>query len=244
MSEKRLYHSVAAEIASLIAEGAFPKGTRLPGERELAERFGVSRVTIREAEIALQAVGRIEIKTGSGVYVCAEQSHNQAGLPKVSAFEVTEARLLIESEGAALAAKVISDETLDKLEALSGQMANSDKQVSTAADKAFHATIANASGNAAIVHIIETLWRMREEVPDVKYMYESICYEDAHLRANEHQDILDALKAHDPAGAREAMRRHFRHLMTEMLDVSERRALDEIEQRISVSRERFLSSAA
>lgn len=244
MSEKRLYHSVAAEIATLIDEGAFPKGTRLPGERELAERFGVSRVTIREAEIALQAIGRIEIKTGSGVYVCAEQKHNPVSLPKVSAFEVTEARLLVESEGAALAAKVISDETLAKLEALSGEMASPDKQISTAADKAFHATIARASGNAAMVHMIDTLWRMREELPEVKYMYESICYEDAHLRANEHQEILDALKAHDPALAREAMRSHFRHLMTEMLDVSERRALDEIEQRINQSRERFLSSAA
>ncbi|MDQ2949653.1 MAG: GntR family transcriptional regulator, partial [Acidobacteriota bacterium] len=108
MSEKRLFHSVATQIGALIDEGIFPPGTRLPGERELAERFGVSRVTIREAEIALQAVGRIEIKTGSGVFVCTEQQVQQGILPKVSAFEVTEARLAIESEGAALAAKVIS----------------------------------------------------------------------------------------------------------------------------------------
>ena len=112
MSEKRLFHSVAAQIGELIDQGTFPPGTRLPGERELAERFGVSRVTIREAEIALQAIGRIEIKTGSGVYVCPEQPRNNGVLPGVSAFEVTEARLLIESEGAALAAKAISDDEL------------------------------------------------------------------------------------------------------------------------------------
>ena len=53
MAGKRLFQSVAEQIAQLIDEGAFPPGTRLPGERELAERLGVSRVTIREAEIAL-----------------------------------------------------------------------------------------------------------------------------------------------------------------------------------------------
>lgn len=65
----RLYQGIADQITALIDQGVFPTGTRLPGERELAERFGVSRVTIREAEIALQAIGRIVIKTGSGVYV-------------------------------------------------------------------------------------------------------------------------------------------------------------------------------
>ena len=244
MSEKRLFHSVAAQIGELIDQGTFPPGTRLPGERELAERFGVSRVTIREAEIALQAIGRIEIKTGSGVYVCPEQPRNNGVLPGVSAFEVTEARLLIESEGAALAAKAISDDQLAKLEALTGQMASSDEDVSTKADQEFHATIARASGNAAIVHVIETLWRMREELPDVKHMYESVCDDDASFRAREHQDILDALKARDPARAREAMRLHFRRLIGAMLDVSEKRALEEMEQRITESRERFLSSAA
>src|SRR5687768_16009265 len=109
MSSKRLFQSVAEQIASLIDQGAFPPGTRLPGERELADRLGVSRVTIREAEIALQAVGRLEIKTGSGVYVSETQPARDAALPKVSAFEVTEARLLVESEAAALAAHNITE---------------------------------------------------------------------------------------------------------------------------------------
>lgn len=243
MSEKRLFHSVAAQIGELIDEGTFPPGTRLPGERELAERFGVSRVTVREAEIALQAIGRIEIKTGSGVYVCDQQQRGYGALPGVGAFEVTEARLLIESEGAALAAKAISDEDLAKLEALIEQMASPDEEVSTRADQLFHATIAQASGNAAMVHVIETLWRMREELPEVKHMYESVCDADARIRAKEHQDILDGLKARDPARAREAMRSHFRRLIGAMLDVSEKRALEEMEQRITESRKRFLSSS-
>ena len=59
----RLYHSVANKIMDLIDSGAFPAGSRLPGERDLAETFGVSRVAVREAEIALQAQGRLEIRS-------------------------------------------------------------------------------------------------------------------------------------------------------------------------------------
>ena len=110
MAEPRLFQSIAERISALIDEGVFPPGARLPGERELAERFDVSRVTIREAEIALQAIGRIEIKTGAGVYVCEDPPDYPGALPNVSAFEVTEARALVEGEAAALAAKLISDD--------------------------------------------------------------------------------------------------------------------------------------
>lgn len=243
MGEKRLFHSVAEQITGLIEDGVFPAGTRLPGERELAERFGVSRVTIREAEIALQAVGRIEIKTGSGVYVCEQQPEDHSNLPDVSAFELTEARLLFESEAAALAARNISDEGLQKLEALIDQMASPDDAVSTEADQKFHVMIARASGNAAIEHTIETLWRMREDLPKVKATYDAVCETDATYRAKEHQDICDALLARDPDAARMAMREHFQRLIEAMLDATEKQALEEVQQRASESRERFLSSA-
>ena len=81
MVSKRLFQSVAEQIAELIDEGAYPPGTRLPGERELAEKLGVSRVTIREAEIALQAVGRLEIKTRQSRRIAASErlrSHRSA----------------------------------------------------------------------------------------------------------------------------------------------------------------------
>lgn len=243
MVEKRLFHSVAEQISGLIKDGIFPTGTRLPGERELAERFGVSRVTIREAEIALQAIGRIEIKTGSGVYVCEEQPGNDALLPEVSAFELTEARSLFESEAAALAARNISDEQLLKLEELIDQMASPDEAISTDADQQFHVLIAKASGNAAIVYTIESLWRMREELPDVKAAYESICETDASYRAKEHQEICDALLAHDSDAARNAMREHFNRLIEAMLDATEKQALAEVHQRASESRQRFLTPA-
>jgi DNA-binding FadR family transcriptional regulator len=57
MADRRLFQHIVERIIALIEDGSFPSGSRLPGERELSERFGVSRVTIREAEIALQAGG-------------------------------------------------------------------------------------------------------------------------------------------------------------------------------------------
>lgn len=244
MAEQRLFHAIAQKLSELIDEGVFPPGSRMPGERELAERFEVSRVTIREAEIALQAIGRIEIKTGAGVYVCKEQPKNPAALPDVSAFEVTEARSLVEGEAAALAAKLISDEDLAKLTSLVEVMKSDDAVVSTEADGEFHATIARASGNAALVHTIETFWRMREELPEVKHAYESICDYDSTVRGTEHQEILDALVARDSDRARMAMRAHFHRLIRTLLDVSEQEALREVQERASQSRERFLTGIA
>jgi len=244
MSDKRLFHSVANQITALINKGIFPAGSRLPGERELAERFGVSRVTVREAEIALQAVGRIEIKMGSGVYVCEQQPTDHDSLPDVSAFELTEARSLFESEAAALAAPKISDETLDQLDQLLVQMADtSDPEAANEADRQFHQTIAEASNNRAVVYTIKNLWRMRNELPGVKASYESVCVGDADYRVKEHRMIFDALKAHDPAAARDAMRQHFYRLIEAMLDATEQREMEELQRRVSESRERFLMSS-
>lgn len=243
MSSKRLFQSVAEQIASLIDEGTYPAGTRLPGERELAEKLGVSRVTIREAEIALQAVGRLEIKTGSGVYVSEVPVAQNLALPRASAFEVTEARLLVESESAALAAHNISDDGIARLAKWIEQMGSENADQANEADEQFHLAIAEASNNAAMVHTIQSLWRMREEIPEVKATYETVCAHDAASRTAEHRAIFDALKARDPAAARTAMREHFHRLLESMLDATERRALAQVQQQASESRERFLASA-
>lgn len=243
MAEQRLFHAIAEQLTKLIEDGVFPPGSRLPGERELAERFNVSRVTIREAEIALQAIGQIEIKTGAGVYVCETPPQQPGALPDVTAFEVTEARSLVEAEAAALAARHISDEDLKKLSSLLKAMESSDEDISNEADGEFHATIARASGNRALVHTIEAYWRMREELPEVKRTYDALCEDDPKARGGEHQEIMDALLARDSERARTAMRAHFYRMISSMLDVTEREALREVQERASRSRERFLSGA-
>ena len=247
MAERRLFQDIADRIVDLIREGAFPPGSRLPGERELSERFGVSRVTIREAEIALQAAGWIRIKTGAGVYVTGGGEGACTGdqLPRVSAFELTEARSLFEAEAAALAATTIADGDLARLNQLlevMGDDAASEEQINEA-DREFHNVIAAASGNRAIIHMIGTLWRMRTELPEVRATHAAVCKQDGAARDAEHRAILDALRARDSIGARLAMRRHFNRLLESMLDANEERELQELRRRSAESRARFLLSA-
>ncbi len=240
MTGKRLYHSVAEQIVTMIDDGIFPPNSRLPGERELADQLNVSRVTVREAEIFLQAQGIIQVKTGSGAYVLDPSNYN-GSLPNVSAFELTEARTLFESEAAALAARDISDETLSLLEGYLQKMRGSDREAELA-DRDFHLTIASASGNAAVRYVVELLWRIRMESKPVRKVYDSVCIDDTQAREDEHRAVLDALSNRDPAAARIAMREHFRRLIESMLDVTEEQALEELRRKATESRERFLTS--
>lgn len=245
MSDKRLYQSVARNILDMIESGAYPPGTRLPGERELAERFGVSRVVIREAEISLEALGRVEIKVGSGVYVRNSSDTIGLVLPSVTPFELTQTRLLFESECAALAASMITDAQVEELEATIQRMESAphDSADGEGADRDFHLIIAKASGNAANVFFLQTLWRMRTEIDAVKKVYAAVCHEDASHRVNEHAAILDALRARDPVAARAAMRGHFSRLLEALLDASERQAIDEARRNSSANREKYLKSS-
>jgi len=245
MADRRLFEDIAEKIADMVRAGVFPPGSRLPGEREMAERLGVSRVTVREAEIALQARGLIRIKTGSGVYVCEPSAEESDELPTVSAFEVTEARSLFESEAAALAAPIIADADLDKLDDLLAVMAEDgpDDALSTAADREFHMTIAAASGNRAIIHVVKTLWRLRTEIPEVNHTHAAVCHQDGATRQNEHAAIVAALRQRDAKGARQAMRLHFARLLESMLDATEERDLLELQRKAAESRSRFLMSA-
>ncbi len=244
MTEKRLYHTVANKLLELIDSGVFPPGSRLPGERDLAKRFGVSRVSIREAGIALQAQGRVEIKVGSGVYVLDRSSLPVYGLPKVGPFELTEARALFEGEAAALAAPMISDEDLVRLERLIEIMTGEveDELGPVEADAEFHLTIARSTNNHAILFVIDSLWKMREEASQLQEVYETVCHKDHRDREDEHRLILEALKRRDSSAARIAMRAHFSRMIEALLVESEAQALREVQRKSSESRSRYTLS--
>lgn len=244
MSEQRLYHTVANKLLELIDSGVFPPGSRLPGERELAKRFGVSRVSIREAEIALQAQGRVEIKVGSGVYVLDATNLPVNGLPKVGPFELTEARALFEGEAAALAAPMISDKDLDHLEYLIAVMiGNEESELSPEeADAEFHLTIARATNNHAILFVIDSLWKMRTEAAELQSVYKTVCTKDNSHREDEHEVILGALRRRDSAAARTAMRAHFTRMIEALLVESEEQAYREVQRKASESRSRYTIS--
>ena len=246
MKEKPLYQTIADKLVQQIDSGVYSPGSRLPAERELADQFGVSRVTIREAEIALQALGRITIKTGSGVYVEEAAADAERDFPEITAFEVTEARALFESEAAALAAEQIPESTLADLQQLVDLMSDPSRDAAQGerADHEFHRAIAASSNNAAIMYVIETLWKMRDEIEPVKTVYDSVCNTDHSALGREHGEILDALKARDPEASRAAMRAHFQRLLESMLDATHEKAMEELRKQATASRNRYLKSAS
>lgn len=241
---ERLYQRLVEQLLQSIRSGEFPPGSRLPSERELAERYEVSRVTIREASIALEAKGILDIRGGSGAFVRPIAAINELALPDVSAFDLTTARMVFESEAAALASVNISDAQLSALADIVRKMSVSKAghHDSDDLDRQFHLTIAAASNNPAIEHCIKELWRMRNHVPQVKQLYERVCAINVDKRSNEHNQIFEALADRDPARARSAMREHFRRLFDTMVDAQEMAALSELRKSLGDVRARFLQA--
>lgn len=240
--EKRLYRSVLDKMLTLIDSGEFPTGGRLPPERELAERFDVSRPTIREAVIALEALGRVQVKTGSGIYVLEHHSVDGGDFDHISPFELTESRALVEGEAAALAAKLISEEELQELEQSLHDMAREDLEGDLAAgdaDRYFHQIIAQATHNAMLVRIIEQMWYVRNNAPKVFHAYKAICELDGKRRVEEHREIYDALVNRDSDAARKAMHQHFAQILEKLISTSEAEQVEDARKKAQEVRRRF-----
>ncbi len=244
MSGHRLYRQVVEQISQLIESGEYAVGSRLPPERELAERFKVSRPTVREAVIALEAIGRIAVKTGSGMYVTASTTV-PGPVGNISPFELLESRVLIEGEAAALAASLITPEQLQGLEKALEKMAQENTFVGLGqdcADRQFHTIIAEATSNKMLQRLIENLWDTQERLDHIRKAHSSVCTPDPEIRLHEHQAIVDALANHDAQGARVAMRRHFARGIEALHAQTEEEAVAEVRRQLSQTRERFSSN--
>lgn len=241
-SETRLYRNILSKMLELIDSGEYPVGGRLPPERELAERFAVSRPTIREAIIALETLNRVQVKTGSGVYVKARPTNGNGFDQAVSPFELTEARALIEGEAAALAATMITDDELEQLEVALNDMADESTDgilVSEEADRKFHSIISHATRNKMMSAVIDNLWFVRDHSPPVHRAYQSICEMDEVTRVEEHREIFDALKRRDAAAARSAMHAHFSRILNKLIVATEAEEVEAIRRKTIESRQRF-----
>lgn len=243
MAEKsRLYTSVLKKMLDLIDSGAFPAGGRLPPERELAERFNVSRPTIREAIIALEVLDRVEVKTGSGIYVLEHRSMSGKAIENISPWELTESRALIEGEAAALAATHINEEELQQLKDSLHEMALENDAGDLAegdADRKFHRIIAQATRNAMLVAVIENLWQVRNNAPQVSRAYRAICEQDGAKRVEEHHEIFAALSRRDPKAARVAMHQHFALILNKLIATSEAEQVELARKQAREVRERY-----
>lgn len=240
-STSRLYKEIAGKLITAIQSGAFPIGARLPAERDLALQYEVSRPVIREAIIALEVQGLVEVRLGSGVYVLSISNSPQDTGGDVSAIELTEARLLVESEVAALAAAQITDEELHELEVLVGQIEeeNNTPDGKEEADAAFHLAIATAARNQALFDTVERLWGLRKTSREAALLHEKARHANIKPVVDEHTAILTALRSRDPKAARDAMRGHLSQVLESLLFAMEQRAVDEARQRTQARRDRF-----
>ncbi len=209
---RRLYLEVAEQIEKSITNSELTVGARLPSERDLAAQFGVSRPTIREAMIALELAGLVEIRTGSGIYIQAPKTSAGRTLADVGpgSFEILDARKLVEPGVAALAAHLISDAQLAELREALSEMESEDVQgaVSEQADKRFHCIIAEASGNSALSAVVRWLWDMRINSELSTVFHQRVREMGVHPSLEQHKILFEALSRHDALAAEAAMLDH------------------------------------
>jgi DNA-binding FadR family transcriptional regulator len=209
---RRLYRQIADQIRSLIGNGEVAPGARLPAERDLARQLGVSRPSLREALIALEVEGLLDVRVGSGIYVTPAEGRGRAfEIDGASGpFEVIRARWMIEGECAALAARHGTPAQHRAIKRAHANLLREAKRHHNPldADRAFHVAIAQATGNSALELVVQTLWDQRVgplyRALETKLEYPAMAGETT----DEHEAVLAAILAREPAAARAAMRRH------------------------------------
>lgn len=242
----RLYKDLVASLMTEMEQGKYPVGARLPAERELAIQFTVSRPTVREAIIALEAQGLIEVRVGSGAYVRRLPGREDKPGFDITAFELTEARLIFESEAAALAATEGTEEDFREMEALVRDIAreNSDPKGAELADRAFHLCIASATRNSAIRDAIERLWDLRATSPEAALLHEKARTANIKPVVEEHTAILDAIRSRDPDKARAAMRAHLSQVIESLLFATEEQQIAAVRKAAESKRKRYATTGA
>ncbi len=162
---RRLYQRIADRIRALIHSGEFLPGTRLPPERELAQQLGVSRPSVREALIALEIEGSVEIRMGAGVFVCSPVEKTEHKTPAMgeSPIELMQARSALEGTVIAMACAAATPHVLRPLaqaiEAM--RLAIFERREPWMHDREFHVGIAAITGNAVLVRLVGELFDER-----------------------------------------------------------------------------------
>ena len=216
VESKRLYRQIAEQLRALIAAGEFPLASRLPPERDLAAQLGVSRPSVREALIALEVEGLVEVRMGSGIYVPALDAAPAARRAVESAlgpFDIIRARALIEAELAAVAARERTPALLKKLRAAVKAMEDDIARgvMPIRGDREFHLALAEASANAALLRVVTDLFDERNNP-----LFEQLGRHFENARSwrcavAEHRAVVRAVAAGEVAAARRAMQLHLQN---------------------------------
>lgn len=207
---------LSQQILNLIRDRHLKPGDRLPSAKDLAAQFSVATPTMREALRRLQATGMIDIRHGSGIYVRRDSDRLMLSNPAYGTLEaqtimqILDARSLIEPYLSELAATHATAEQIAKIREimLRGEHAlerPDDRYLS--ANHAFHVSIARASGNLVLAHVVESLLEMYSSELHIVDPNSTL----AEIRARDHRNhqfVVDAIAAHDGLAARKAMANH------------------------------------
>lgn len=225
VSNRKLYIQIADQIRDQILAGAVEPGRQLPSERDLAQNLGVSRPTVREALIALEVAGLVEVRVGVGAFV-RPREQAQSALPELSAspLEIMAVRRLLEPEAAALASQQITPEGIARLaETLRRMRAETAAgQWSSESDRMLHMTLADACGNSVLRETLDMLWTSRLSEVDTRFHQHLADIGDmrAHILAD-HEAIVAAIVSGNAEGSHAAMSKHLDFVGTSMLDAWE-----------------------
>jgi GntR family transcriptional regulator, transcriptional repressor for pyruvate dehydrogenase complex len=228
---KLISDQVFEQLRDLIFRGYLKPGEQLMTERELAQKLGVSRPTVRDAIHKLVAMGLVEHRQGQGTFVASVAAKSEknplaammedqnAGLE-----ELLEVRLGLETQSAALAAQRATEEDILELEKCLGEMIGeiTEGRLGIDADVSFHMAIAYATKNPVQVHIMRSFYDflffgIKE---NLEQLYENA--ENLKLIIQQHTDIKNAIQRHDPGMAYAAMKKH----ITFVLDFMRKRKLE------------------
>lgn len=213
IKSRKIYEDILGQLRQLIATGQLKSGDRLPTERNLAERFMVSRTSVREALRALEAMGLIRSRPGEGTFVreitietLIEPFASLIFAGKGTVMEVLEVRKLLEPLIAGLAADRATPEDIQQMEAaLATQAAEvAAGRSGVAGDRDFHYAIAVAAQNRVILRIVNAMVDLLSEVREEALQ---VAGRPAKTLAM-HRRVLDAIRAGDQPGARQAMYEH------------------------------------
>jgi GntR family transcriptional repressor for pyruvate dehydrogenase complex len=210
--EPPLSDKVAKLITEAILAGHFAPGERLDSERELAEKFGVSRTVIREAIRSVAAQGLVEARSGRGVQVAEVDGESLSRAmslylrsnPKIDYPLVHEVRSALEAQIAAIAASRATLDDLSLLEETNQKLATTSPKEAATLDVEFHRLIAAATHNQLFVVLLDSIGDILLDVRRAAFAVPGMLK----YAAGAHTEILARLNARDPEGAREAMRAH------------------------------------
>lgn len=217
ISPKKISSQIADQIRSSILAGEFAPGDRLPPERELAEMFGVSRPSVREALNILTASGLVMSYQGGGTVV-KSLVEISAGNPlsdlikgeQERALDVIEVRKCMEAWTSYYAAKRALPEDLRKLEKLVGEMERNldGMKPSQDLDANFHILIAQATHNVVWLHLMQSIFDAMKEFQRGVWRAVYLTEEDHFQLFQHHRAVYEAIRDRDPERARDAMLAH------------------------------------